>query len=162
MASLNAIPSIYWIQLACVDPILSFGTMFAAIFAPDVLLATFFPEHLITATPFPPLYHAILHQLGAWYLFHAILSGVALRATRDRNVWKISQAATLAVDTCILWDFYASVVHQGRIDPRAWTMGELAGVVYTVWVWVVRAAFLAGVGLPGTRDVGDGAAKKRL
>lgn len=136
--------------------------MLAAIFAPDLLLTAFIPEHLMAAAPFPPLYHAIVHQLGVWYLFQAILSGVALRVTRDRNVWKILQAATLLVDTCILWDVYVNAVHQGRTDPRTWPMGESAGVAFTVWVWVVRAAFLADVGLPAARDVGDGAAKKRV
>ncbi|KAL8381896.1 hypothetical protein RB595_005918 [Gaeumannomyces hyphopodioides] len=160
MASLDTIPSIYWIQLTCVDPVLSVGTMLAALFAPDVLLTTFFPEHLVAAAPFPPLYRAILHQLGAWYLFHALVSGAALRATRDRAVWKISQAATLAVDSCILWDFYISILDQGRADPQTWTTGELAGVVYTVWVWVVRVAFLSDVGLSRRTAASDGAAKK--
>ncbi|KAL8408642.1 hypothetical protein RB594_007186 [Gaeumannomyces avenae] len=109
MASLDTIPSIYWIQLAWLDPLLSFGTMLQALFAPDVLFAIYLPRHLVATVPFPPLYRPLLHHVGAWYLFHTIVSGATPRITRDRNVWKMLQAAMLSIDSCSYGTFMASL-----------------------------------------------------
>ncbi|EJT78490.1 hypothetical protein GGTG_03590 [Gaeumannomyces tritici R3-111a-1] len=161
MASLDTIPSIYWIQLAWLDPLISFGTMLQALFAPDMLFAIYLPRHLVAAVPFPPLYRPLLHQVGAWYLFHTIVSGATPRVTRDRNVWKMLQVAMLAIDSCLLWDFYGIVAEQGRADPRAWKMGELAGVAYVACVWVLRLSFVVGVGLSRRTVTSDGGVKKQ-
>lgn len=112
------------------------------------------------ATLLPPLYDQLLHHIAAWYLGQGVLSGLLPRATRELRVWRIAQASTLAVDSVMLWSYFASVATQGRADPRVWRPEDWGSLGIVALDWCLRVAFLAGVGLAGCVDDGRGARKR--
>ncbi|KZM28703.1 hypothetical protein ST47_g168 [Ascochyta rabiei] len=137
--------SFYRIWFTVVDPIILFFTVLACIFAPATILETAVPS---SVEPFRPLSHGVLlHETAALYGFMGIMFAVLLRASLDPKVWMIVQAATLGVDIAILVTIYDALRLQERLDVRAWYGGDWFNVGFTVWVGLIRVAYLLGIGV---------------
>jgi hypothetical protein len=70
-----------------------------------------------------------------------------LRASQDAKVWRIVQAATLAVDVSFIGIMLGALKMQGRLG----TWGEWRGIEsfnlgFTVMIALGRIAFLMGIG----------------
>ena len=129
--------------------VLSF-TVLGCVFDPDSMLDTFVP---VSIWPLEAHHKYLLHQLAILYAFMAITFGVLLRASPDPKVWSIVQAGTLFVDVALVAAMYDALKQQGRLDAAKLRSGDWFGLVFTVWVALIRLAFLLGVG-------GAAAAKK--
>jgi hypothetical protein len=136
--------SFYRIWFTTVDPTVLFFTVLTCIFSPATILETVVPP---TIEAYNPLTHGpLLHQAAALYGFCGIIYGVLLRASPDPKVWKIVQAATLGVDISLLATLYNVLRLQSRTDVGAWHGGDWFNMLFTVWVALIRVAFLLEVG----------------
>ncbi|CAO2655519.1 Nn.00g043220.m01.CDS01 [Neocucurbitaria sp. VM-36] len=133
----------YRVWFTWVDPITLFFTVLGCIFAPGDALELLVPSFL---SPFQPLQAALIHQTAALYGFMAIMFGVLLRISPDPKVWRVVQAATLFVDISLLVTMYFALKLQGRLETDKWRGIEWFNSLFTIWVAVVRIAFLMGVG----------------
>ncbi|KAF1845008.1 uncharacterized protein K460DRAFT_365923 [Cucurbitaria berberidis CBS 394.84] len=126
-----------------VDPIVLFFTILACIFTPADVLNTVVPADL---APLQRFHECLFHQSAALYAFMAIMFAVLLRASPDPKVWRVVQAATLLVDVALLATMYGALKQQGRLETTKWRGGDYFNFLFTVWVAVVRIAFLMGIG----------------
>jgi len=74
------------------------------------------------------------------------LSGVLLRATNDLKVWKHVQTAILLIDIAMLYSAWDALRLQGRLGFADWRGEDWGTVGLTMFVTVLRLAFLAEVG----------------
>jgi hypothetical protein len=126
------------------DPIVLFFTVLTCIFSPATILETVVPP---TVEPFSPMSHGpLLYQSAALYGFMGIMFGISLRASPDPKVWRIVQAATLGVDLALLVTLYYLLELQGRLAMGIWRCGDWFNLVFTVFVVVIRVAYLADIG----------------
>ncbi|KAF2626290.1 hypothetical protein BU25DRAFT_459434 [Macroventuria anomochaeta] len=140
--------SFYRTWFTTVDPIVLFFTVLTCIFSPATILETVVPRSI---EPYNPLTHGpLLHQAAALYGFCGIIYGVLLRASPDPKVWRIVQAATLGVDISLLATLYNLLRLQGRTDLSTWHGGDWFNMLFTVWVALIRIAFLLEIG--GSED----------
>jgi hypothetical protein len=136
--------SFYRIWFTTIDPTVLFFTVLACIFSPATILETVLPPSI---EAFNPLSHGpLLHQSAALYAFMGVMYAVLLRASNDLKVWRIVQGATLGVDLALLATLYALLVQQGRLDIKMWKGGDWFNMVFTVWVALIRIAYLLGIG----------------
>lgn len=143
----------YRVWFTWVDPIVLFFTVIACVIAPATVLDTAVPASIAPLNP----YHAcVFHQCAALYGFMAIIYGVLLRVSPDPKVWRVVQAATLAVDIALLATMYGALQQQGRSATVNWRGGDWFNMLFTVWVAVIRVAFLMGVGAE------DGSSAKKI
>ncbi|KAF9691208.1 hypothetical protein EKO04_010609 [Ascochyta lentis] len=143
--------SFYRIWFTIVDPTVLFFTVLACIFSPATILETVAPPSI---EPYRPLSHGpLLHQTAALFGFLGIMFAVLLRASPDPKVWKIVQGATLGVDLALLATFYNLLRSQNRLEFRAWSGVDWVNIGFTVWVGLIRVAYLSGVG--GDREKKD-------
>lgn len=132
----------YRVWFQWVDPLVLIPTIYALLFTPQVMLDAFIPPPL---SAYNPDQGFLLHQLAAMYAFVAIVLGVGLRATNEIKIWKVIIGGILAVDIAILASVCVSLEQQGRLgDLRSADWGN---IVFTGLVSVIRALFLAGVGV---------------
>lgn len=143
----------YRIWFTWVDPLITGSTTLLSVLTPEAILDAFIPSSI-----WPLESHQIflVHQLAILYGFMGIIFGVLLRASPDPKVWRIVQGATLAVDISILVSTYDALRRQGRLEMETWRPGDWFNVLFTLWVALIRVAYLAGIG------GGKGAAKKRV
>jgi|SRR5690242_1133260 len=136
--------SFYRIWFTTVDPTVLFFTVLTCIFSPDTVFATTFPPSIET---YDPMTHGpLLHQAAALYGFLGIIFAVVLRVSPDPKVWRIVQAAVLGVDISLLATMYNILRLQDRTDVGAWRGGDWFNILFTVWVALIRVAYLLGVG----------------
>lgn len=136
--------SLYRIWFTIVDPAVLFFTVLACIFSPATILETVVPPSIEVFNP--KTHGPLLHQAAALYGFCGIIFGLLLRQSSDPKVWRIVQAATLGVDVSLLATLYNLLRLQGRTDLSAWGGGDWFNMLFTVWVALVRVAFLMGIG----------------
>jgi hypothetical protein len=84
----------------------------------------------------------------------AIIQGVLLRYADDVNVWKIVNIGMFARDACILYGCYTMLGSQGRLAISTWGRDDWMAIGLPVCMGVIRAMYVAGVGL-------DSSAKSR-
>lgn len=132
----------FWFTI--VDPIFLLLTVLKCIFAPAAVLEILGPPSI---EPYSPLSHGpLLHQAAALYGFAGIIYAVLLRASPDPKVWRMVQAATLGLDCALLAIFFNVFRLQGRLDVGTWHGRDWFNIGFTVWVGIIRAAYLMGVG----------------
>lgn len=140
-----AIHPFYRIWFTTVDPIVLVLTIVTIIFSPSTILQSVLPSSI---EAYRPMSHGpLLQQSAALYGFMAIIFGVLLRATSDLTVWRIVQAATLAVDLALLVVLWALLKEQGRLSLGDWRAGDWGNFGFTAWVALIRMAFLWGWGV---------------
>lgn len=143
MASPHVHP-FYRVWFTIIEPVVLFFTVLACIFSPATILETVLPPSI---EPFSPISHGpLLHQSAALYGFMAIIFGVLLRVSPDPKIWRIVQAATLGVDLALLATMYALLKQQDRLDVAGWRGGDWFNALFTVFVAVIRVAYLRGIG----------------
>jgi hypothetical protein len=136
--------SFYRIWFTIIDPTVLFFTVLTCIFNPAMILETVLPPSI---GKYDSISHGpLLWQSAALYGFMMVMYAVLLRATSEHVVWRIVQAATLAVDLSLLGVMYALLVQQGRLDVNAWGGGEWFNIGFTVWVALIRIGYLMGIG----------------
>ncbi|KAJ4993427.1 hypothetical protein SVAN01_00975 [Stagonosporopsis vannaccii] len=134
----------YRIWFTTVDPTVLFFTVLTCIFSPATILETVVPPSIES---YNPLTHGpLLHQAGALYGFCGIIYGVLLRVSPDPRVWRIVQAATLGVDISLLATLFNLLKLQGRTDISTWHGGDWFNMLFTVFVALIRVAYLLNVG----------------
>jgi hypothetical protein len=136
--------SFYRIWFTTIDPTILLFTSLTCIFSPATILSTFLPP---AVEAYSPLSHGpLLHQSAALYGFMGVMFAVLLRASPDPKVWRIVQTATLGVDVALLGVMYGALKQQGRLGLGMWETGDWFNAGFTIWVAVIRGAFLMGVG----------------
>ncbi|KAG9496676.1 hypothetical protein J7337_011454 [Fusarium musae] len=131
--------SFYRIWFTWIDPLTVLPTVYALIFTPEFIL-----DGLI------PLNQAFLfHQLAALFAFVAIMLAVLLRVSSDIKVWRVVIGGVLLIDIAILISVFVSMKQQGRSGLSMFRWQDWGNYLFTGWVAVVRALFLAGVGVGG-------------
>jgi hypothetical protein len=135
----------YRIWFTIVDPVVLVFTVLACIFVPSTILETSVPASFAS---YDPLSHGpLLYQSAALYAFMAIIFGGLLRASNDLKVWRIVQFATLVVDCGLLVTMWTMLKQQERLDLGDWRSGDWFNAGFTVWVALIRVAFLGGLGV---------------
>lgn len=143
------IHAFYRIWFTVIDPVVLVFTVLVYILRPSIILETSIPSSIV---PYNTMSHnPLLHQSAALYAFMAIIFGVLLRASSDIKVWKIIQFATLVVNCGLLVTMWAILKSQGRLDLSEWRDRDWFNTGFTVWVALIRIAFLGGVGV-SSRD----------
>jgi hypothetical protein len=138
------IPLFYRIVLLWYEPISSALGCYGTLLAKDTYLNSFIPSALTVRNPMQDM---IFNQLGAAYFYVATSQGILLRYTSDVNVWKIVNGCLLGWDIILLYSLWDGGRTQGRLHPASWRSEDLSAIIPTVFMTVVRAAIVAGVGL---------------
>ncbi len=138
------IPLFYRVVLLWYEPISSGLGGWLALKAPDTYLNSFIPS---TMTVRNPMHDMLFHQLGASYFFVATSQAILLRYTNDLGVWKILNGCLLGWDVILLYGLWSGMQMQGRLDPAEWRFEDWSAVIPTVFMTVVRASIVAGLGL---------------
>lgn len=133
---------LYRVWFQWVDPVVLIPTIYALLFTPQVMLDAFIPPPL---SAYNPNQGFLLHQLAAMYAFVAIVLGVGLRVTNEIKVWRVIIAGILVIDVAILASVYVSLEQQSRLGALRST--DWGNIVFTGLVSIIRASFLAGVGV---------------
>lgn len=102
----------------------------------------------------------VLTQLANMYFVFALNEALVLRATADRNVWRIFLLGLLIADFGHLYSVNAMGV---EVYWRFWEWNSIywgnLGFVYVGAT--LRTCFLLGIGLDGSRAGGSASAKRR-
>ena len=135
----------YRLWFTTIDPFVLIITVGVCIFSPSVILETFVSPSLV---PYDSLSHGpLLWQSAALYAFMVVIFGGLLRASDDLKVWRIVQGATLMVDIALLATMWVVLKQQSRLEIGALKGGDWFNGGFTIWVAVIRAAFLSGIGV---------------
>jgi hypothetical protein len=111
---------------------------------------TFMPP----AAQYSPTSQIVYTQLASTYILFAVLEGLVLRVTTELRVWK---AILFGIILCDLGQFYALWVDMGTqalLSPGLWTIKEWGTMLASVVPFVLRVAFMLGVGLGEDDDEG--------
>ena len=138
------ISSFYRTWFTIVDPLSLIPTVYGILFAPEFMMDAIIPATMSKPDPDQAF---LFHQLAALYAFMVVILAAVLRATSDVRVWKRVIAGVLLVDVAILISMYVSLEHQGRLGLENWRWQEWGNLLYTGGVAIIRAFFLAGVGV---------------
>jgi hypothetical protein len=138
------IPLFYRIVLLWYEPIAAGLGIYLTLAAPDAYLNSFIPSTLAVRNP---LHDMLFNQLGAAFFYVATSQAILLRYTNDIGVWKILNGCLLGWDIILLYSFWNGLWMQGRLAPGNWRSEDLSALIPTMFMTVVRAAVVAGVGL---------------
>jgi hypothetical protein len=138
------INTFYLLWFTYFDPLVLFLTVASCILTPSIALEMLVPA---SVSPYDPLQAPLMWHLAPLFGFMGIMFGVLLRASQDAKVWRIVQAATLAVDVSFIGIMVGALEMQGRLG----TWGEWRGIErfnlgFTVMIALGRIAFLMGIG----------------
>lgn len=154
-----AIPAIYRFTFTWQEPISCLVGFWTNTFDLDGALNIYVPAEFSARDPS----HDVLFSLvGGAMLCFAVLHGVLLRYTDDVNVWKIVNGGLLGWDICVLCGSYTMLAYQGRLDPSSWRVMDWAQIGLTTYVGVLRALFVAGVGLGGSSAKSHGRTARKV
>ncbi|KAI7764638.1 hypothetical protein LZL87_003843 [Fusarium oxysporum] len=145
MSELN-VNNFYRIWFTWVDPLTVLPTVYALIFTPEFILDGLIP---LSMSAYNPDHAFLFHQLAALFAFVAIMLAVLLRISSDIKVWRVVIGGVLLIDIAILLSVFVSMKQQGRSELSMFRWQDWGNYLFTGWVAVVRALFLAGVGVGG-------------
>ncbi|KAF4416196.1 hypothetical protein FACUT_12774 [Fusarium acutatum] len=145
MSELN-VHQFYRIWFTWVDPLTVLPTVYALIFTPEFILDGLIPRSMSAYNPDQAF---LFHQLAALFAFVAIMLAVLLRVSSDIKVWRVVIGGVLLIDIAILISVFVSMKQQGRSELSMFRWQDWGNYLFTGWVAVVRALFLAGVGVGG-------------
>lgn len=95
----------------------------------------------------PQIHQIILDQLAATYLLFAFNQGVVLRvADGNLQLWRVMLAGMLLCDVVHVWAT-SKALGDALFVPAAWRFYDWVNVVMLIIPVVLRASFLAGVGV---------------
>ncbi|KAF4946780.1 hypothetical protein FGADI_10984 [Fusarium gaditjirri] len=147
MSELN-VHNFYRIWFTWVDPLTVLPTVYALIFTPEFILDGLIP---LSMSAYNPDQAFLFHQLAALFAFVAIMLAVLLRVSSDIKVWRVVIGGVLLIDIAILVSVFVSMKQQGRSELSMFRWQDWGNYLFTGWVAVVRALFLAGVGVGGVK-----------
>jgi hypothetical protein len=138
------INTFYLLWFTWFDPIVIFLTVISCIATPSAIVEMAVPPSI---SAYDPMQAPLMWQIAPLFGFMGIMFGVLLRASQDPKVWRIVQAATLAVDISLIVILLGALEMQGRM----WVFGEWRGIErfnlgFTVAIALGRIAFLMGIG----------------
>ncbi|KAH8723354.1 hypothetical protein GQ44DRAFT_710157 [Phaeosphaeriaceae sp. PMI808] len=137
------INSFYFIWFTIVDPVSLFLTALGCICKQEDVFKMTIPRETL---PYDPQIAPLLYQIGTLFGFMGVIFAVLLRASPDPKVWRIVQAAVLAVDCSLLIIFYVMLRQQERLSPDLWRPIEWFNSLYTICVAIIRVGFLKEFG----------------
>lgn len=138
------INTFYLLWFTYFDPLVLALTVVSCLLSPSASLEMLVPSSI---SPYDPMQAPLMWHIAPLFGFMGIMFGVLLRASQDPKVWRIVQAATLAVDISLIAIMLGALEMQGRI----WVWGEWRSIErfnlgFTVVIALGRIAFLMGVG----------------
>jgi hypothetical protein len=138
------INTFYLLWFTYFDPIVIFLTIISCIASPSASLEMVVPS---TISPYDPMQAPLIWHMAPLFGFMGIMFGVLLRASQDPKVWRIVQAATLAVDISLIVIMLGALEMQGRMRVFGeWRGIERFNLGFTVAIALGRIAFLMGIG----------------
>jgi hypothetical protein len=133
----------YRIWFTWFDPIVILLTIIACISNPSKALEMLVPPEV---TSFVPEQAALMYQQAPLFGFLGIMFAVLLRVSPDPKVWRVVQAATLAVDVSLIVIMAAALQQQGRLSTAKWRGIEWFNMFFTACIALGRVAYLMGIG----------------
>jgi hypothetical protein len=137
------INNFYRITFTWVDPIALCASAYMYIFAKVQALQMVHPGPI--AAP-DTLQSATMHQVAVLLSFVAITTAVVLRVSSDAKIWKIIQAAVLAVEAGFLATTAVTLEEQGRLALGKLQGGEYVTIGGILPFMMIRVAYLIGIG----------------
>lgn len=138
---------IYHIWFTWADPIITWATVAAAFTSPGLLFEGLIPPELASIRR-DAGHDFLLCQMGGLYIPIALTATVLLRISKDVKVWNVTQASILLVDLVLIAISGRSLQTRGVLtSPSEWAASDYQGLGLTVWVAVLRACYLTGLGV---------------
>jgi hypothetical protein len=147
----SLVPGFYRFFFTWFDPIVSFSGAVADFVSQDLVIDSLVSRTIRNEEGVNPNYRFIFQQAGGGMFAVSFLSGALLRATNDLKVWKYVEAAILLIDIAMLYSAWDAFRLQDRLLPTTWRGEDWGTVGLTVYVTVLRIAFLAEVGFRKAR-----------
>lgn len=95
----------------------------------------------------------VFNQFGAFCIFTFLLSVFMLRSTNDMSIWKMYEGSKCVVDIIVVRLITLEYLRQGRLSPTTWTFEDWFSLPITAWCAVLRACFVAGIGMGKNRTI---------
>ncbi|KAL5122025.1 hypothetical protein ACEQ8H_000241 [Pleosporales sp. CAS-2024a] len=124
------------------EPLAALGGVYHLLFTPEQYFA-FMPA----TARYAPESRILCNQLAASYLLFAAIEVLVLRATTDVRVWRAVVRALLLCDVGHLYASWAEMGTAGLLHVRAWSGYDAFTMMTFVVPFVLRVAFLLGVGI---------------
>jgi hypothetical protein len=151
----SVVPGFYHFFYKWFDPIVSFSGAVTDFVSQDFVLNSLVPRTLRNEEGVNQNYRIIFEQAGGGMFAVAFLWGALLCATIDLKVWKYVLAAILIIDIAALYSTRDALRLQDRLRLAVRCSQDWGTVELTVFVTVLRIAFLAEAGFEKAR-VGNG------
>lgn len=151
-----ALPLPYRFFFLIIEPISALVGAFYAHFHQETYLALTHAPTAEALSPIPTGVSVVMSQLANLYFMFTLNEALVLRATADLRVWKTVLFVLLVAD---LGHLYSVGALGSRVywDARTWNAIDIGNVPFVYFGASMRIAFLAGVGLGGSKN---GATKK--
>ncbi|KAL3461962.1 hypothetical protein BJX64DRAFT_260046 [Aspergillus heterothallicus] len=147
----STIPLFYRFYFLWYEPLACLLGVYAVFGQPTAYLNSYIPT-AITET-LDLTHKTLLTQMGAAFLYVGLSQGLLLRYTSDVGVWKMLNLSLLGWDAILLWGLWDGLSAQGRLSLDGLRGNDLQVIVITAVTTIVRAVFVAGVGLRSAKVV---------
>jgi predicted phosphoadenosine phosphosulfate sulfurtransferase len=140
------IPLIYRIWHLWLEPVCALNGARYLHFMPDI-----YHKYMPVTTTWSPKTQIIYDQLAATYLLFAFNQAITLRVVPDVKTWKV---LILGMAMCDAGHIYASWAEMGTretLSPGNWRSQDWVTMVLNILPFLLRVAFVLGVGLEGSK-----------
>ncbi|KAF3032845.1 hypothetical protein E8E12_000609 [Didymella heteroderae] len=103
-------------------------------------------EYMPSTSAWSPKSQIIYDQLGACYMVFAFNLAFTLRVVNDIYVWKALLFGMALSDLAYLYSIWVEMGTQVFLSPGNWSQGDLVTMVTTAGPFILRMAFILGVG----------------
>jgi hypothetical protein len=141
MSSASRIPRFYRIWHLWLEPWTALGGVYHLHCAPEQYF-----EYMPQTARYAPASQIVYDQLASSYLFFAAVEGFVLRSTDDVKVWRAVVFALLLCDAGHMYASWMEMGTRGFFLPWLWEGSDAMTMILTCGPFVLRSAFLLGVG----------------
>lgn len=151
------IPLIYTIFLLWLEPIAAFSGTIHALFKPQLFLAIITPAVTDTSASPTAVESLLLAQLGSMYLYFAFIGAVLLRyiGSQRLDIWRLVICGQTLSDIGHLYGLWLVARLMGAEsvfwNPIEWRSEDVMNIGLTWFDFLLRIAFLMGVGVQSGR-----------
>jgi hypothetical protein len=153
----HPIPLVYRVFHIYIEPISAIlGALQSLVITPTYLSIITQPSIYVSGTPLTGLNNLLLAQVASLYVLLGVAELTVLRTSRDIKVWT---GLIIAITCSDVGHLYAAWIGQGGLDgglafwdPRLWRQEEWINLGLTWFSFFLRLAYLAGVGMGGSKD----------
>ncbi|KAF4634246.1 hypothetical protein G7Y89_g3860 [Cudoniella acicularis] len=138
---------VYTIYFLWVEPLFALAGTYLCLFDPARFLTGTVPVPglSIETKIISPVSHLILTNIGSLYVLFAIVEGITLRVTKEREVWFTILGALLISDVGHLYAAY-SIAPSHASDFMSWNSDEWINYGTLTLGFLLRLAFMLGLG----------------